>query len=84
MGELSDKQSRMQDTMEGITIGTRRWTRPTVCDSEMAARVGIPPEIQHKEYASERELRLDLDQVEQTVKTLSRGAFPCMESPLRL
>jgi hypothetical protein len=29
-------------------------------DSEMAARAGIPPEIQHKKYA--RELRLDLEQ----------------------
>jgi hypothetical protein len=62
MGELSDKQSRMHDNMEGITIGTRGWTRTTVCDSEMAARAGIPPEIQHKKYASERELRLDLEQ----------------------
>ena len=34
-----------------------------VLDSEIAARAGIPEEIQNKEYASERELRMDLERL---------------------
>ena len=36
-------------------------TRPKVCDSEIAARAGIPEEIKNHQYASERELLIHLE-----------------------
>ena len=43
--------------------GLTHLTRPKVCDSEIAARAGIPEEIKNHQYASERELLIDLEKL---------------------